>query len=210
MKHIIFVGALAVVLASAPAWAQANKEDKSSEAGAHTAPRPQPNTAQTPTVPTGELALGTCRIPKAVKADGKTLPAGTYQLRVTAQSATQDAKGQTPSLERCVEFMQAGQVKGREVVVIVPQSDTATVMKDTPPKANGPSSSCSRVRLFPPVDQQGRNQSSCISDGVVVAQKATLHVARIRCVREDPEPTEVGFFSNATSRRSSPSPQTAE
>ena len=78
MRHMIFVGALAAVLASAPAWAQANKEDKSTEAGAQKAPRPQPATAPTPTVPTGEMALGTFRIPKAVKADGKTLPAGTY------------------------------------------------------------------------------------------------------------------------------------
>ena len=84
MRHLIFVGALAAVLASAPAWAQANRENKSSEAGAHSAPRPQPPTAPTPTVPTGEVALGTFRIPKAVKADGKTLPAGTYQIRVTA------------------------------------------------------------------------------------------------------------------------------
>jgi hypothetical protein len=134
---MMFVGALAAVLASAPAWAQANKEDKSTEAGAHTAPKPQPNTAPTPTVPAGEVALGTFRIPKAVTADGKKLPAGTYQIRVTAQPATPDAKGQTPSLERWAEFMQAGQVKGREVVVIVPQADTATVMKDAPPKANG-------------------------------------------------------------------------
>ena len=128
MRHMIFVGAIAGVLASAPAWAQANKEDKSTEAGAHTAPRLQPATAPTPTVPTGEVALGTFRIPKPVKADGKSLAAGTYQIRVTAQAATP---------ERWAEFMQGGQVKGREVVVIVPQSDTATVMKDTPPKPDG-------------------------------------------------------------------------
>ena len=137
MRYMIFVGALAGVLSSSPAWAQGNKEDKSTEAGAQSAPRAQPVTAPTPTVPTGEVALGTFRIPKAVKADGKALPAGTYQIRVTAQSAAPDAKGQTPSLERWAEFTQAGQVKGREVVVIVPQSDTATVMKDAPPKPNG-------------------------------------------------------------------------
>jgi hypothetical protein len=137
MRHMIFVGALAAVLASAPAWAQVNREDKSTEAGAQKAPREQPPTAPTPTVPTGEMALGTFRIPKAVKADGKTLPAGTYQVRVTAQAATPDAKGLTPSLERWAEFVQGGQVKGREVVVIVPQADTAMVMKDAPPKPNG-------------------------------------------------------------------------
>jgi hypothetical protein len=134
MRQLIFVGALVGLLTSAPSSAQV-KEDKST--GGHSAPLPQPATAPAPTVPTGEVALGTFRIPKAVKADGKTLPAGTYQVRVSAQSASPDAKGQTASLERWAEFLQAGQVKGREVVVIVPQSDTATVMKDAPPKANG-------------------------------------------------------------------------
>ena len=137
MRQLIAVGTVAAVLGGAPVWAQVNKADKSSEAGARTAPNPQPGTAPTPTVPSGEIALGTFRIPKAVKADGKTLPAGTYQIRVTAQPATPEAKGQTPALERWAEFVQSGQVKGREVVVIVPQSDTATVMKDTPPKPNG-------------------------------------------------------------------------
>jgi hypothetical protein len=134
MRQVIFVGALVGLLASAPSSAQV-KEDKST--GGHSAPLAQPATAPSPTVPTGEVALGTFRIPKAVKADGKTLPAGTYQIRVSAQSASPDAKGQTASLERWAEFLQAGQVKGREVVVIVPQSDTATVMKDAPPKSNG-------------------------------------------------------------------------
>ena len=67
----------------------------------------------------------------------KPLAAGTYQLRLTAQAATPDAKGQTPSSERWVEFVQRGQVKGREVVTIVPQSEISQVQKDTPPKPNG-------------------------------------------------------------------------
>jgi len=136
VKSIVLTGTLAALLASAPSWAQTSKEGKPTT-GAHSAPLPQPATAPAPSVPTGEIALGTVRIPKAVKADGKPLPAGTYQVRVTAQSATPDAKGQTASLERWAEFVQGGQVKGREIVVIVPQADTATVMKETPPKAGG-------------------------------------------------------------------------
>jgi hypothetical protein len=77
------------------------------------------------------------RLPKAVKADGKTLPAGTYTVRVTAQAATPDAKGQTPTLERWAEFVQKGEVKGREVVTIVPQAEIAQVQKDAPPKPDG-------------------------------------------------------------------------
>jgi len=101
-----------------------------------TAPFEQPATAPSPTVPTGDMALGSVTLPKAVKADGKTLPAGTYQVRITGQMASPDAKGQTAALERWVEFMQGGQVKGREVATIIPQSDVKTVEKDTPPGGN--------------------------------------------------------------------------
>jgi hypothetical protein len=57
-------------------------------------------------------------------------------VRLTAQQASPDAKGETAGLERWVEFMQKGQVKGREVVSIVPQSEIDKVQKDTPPHAN--------------------------------------------------------------------------
>ena len=43
------------------------------------------------------MALGSVRLPKAVMADGKKLAAGTYQVRVTGQVASPDAKGQTPA-----------------------------------------------------------------------------------------------------------------
>ena len=142
MKQVIFVAALAAALAAAPAWAQekggATKGTaaKGGEAG-HTAPKSQPGTAPAPTAPAGEVALGSVHLPKAVKADGKTLAAGTYTVRVTSQSATPDAKGQSPTLERWLEFVQKGQVKGREVGSIVPQAEIGQVQKDTPPRANG-------------------------------------------------------------------------
>ena len=41
-------------------------------------------------------------------------------------------KGQTPPLERWIEFVRGGKVVGREVVTIVPQSEIALVQKDTP------------------------------------------------------------------------------
>ena len=92
MKQLILIAALATVLGSGAAWAQ-------QDAG-HTAPKAQPNTAPDPTMPTGDLALGSVSLGKAVKADGKPLPAGTYQLRLTSQQATPDAKGQTDAAER--------------------------------------------------------------------------------------------------------------
>ncbi len=90
-----------------------------------------------PAAPAGEVALGSVHFAKGVKADGKALAAGTYQVRLTAQAANPPAKGQSDGLERWVEFTQGGQVKGREVVTIIPQSEIAQVQKDTPPGANG-------------------------------------------------------------------------
>jgi hypothetical protein len=91
---------------------------------------------QGPAVPAGTTVttLGPVRIAKAVKADGQSLPAGMYQLRVTEREASPAAPGQTPQYERWAEFLQGGQVKGREVVTIVPQSDIAQVAEDRPPR----------------------------------------------------------------------------
>lgn len=101
----------------------------------HRAPNQQPTTAEAPKAPTGEVALGTVRLPRAVSADGKPLPAGTYQVRLTAQAATPDAVGSTQELARWAEFVQKGQVRGREVVNIVPQAEIKMVVKDAPPAA---------------------------------------------------------------------------
>src|SRR4029453_4905193 len=131
MKQVILVGALVGALGTGPSYAQADK------GAGHTAPKQQPGTAPAPSAPTGDMALGSVRLPKAVKADGKSLAAGTYQVRLTGQAASPDAKGQTQGLERWVEFVQGGQVKGREVVTIVPRESIDKVQKDAPPRANG-------------------------------------------------------------------------
>ena len=124
-KQWVLTGILAALLFGSPAQAQ------------HKAPNQQPATAAAPTAPAGELALGSVRLPRAVTADGKPLPAGTYQVRLTAQAAKPAAVGTSESLERWVEFVQKGTVKGREVVSIVPQAEVKTVVKDTPPASGG-------------------------------------------------------------------------
>jgi hypothetical protein len=124
-KQWVLVGLLAGSLVSADALL-----------AQHKAPNEQPTTAETPTAPTGEVALGTVRISRQVTADGKPLPAGTYQVKVTAQEAKPEAVGTTEPLERWVEFVQRGQVRGREVVSIVPQSEIKMVVKDAPPRPN--------------------------------------------------------------------------
>jgi hypothetical protein len=120
-NQFVAVGILAGSLMAAPAFAQ------------HKAPNQQPATATAPAAPTGELPLGTVHLTKAVTADGKPLPAGTYQVRLTAQEAKPDAVGASKNVERWVEFLQKGTVKGREVVSIVPQAEVKTVVKDAPP-----------------------------------------------------------------------------
>jgi len=141
MKRLVLVGTVIGALTAAPAFLGA--EVQSAKAGAktdsqagHTAPKTQPPTETAPAAPAGEVALGSARLPSGVKADGKPLSAGTYQLRLTAQTASPDAKGQTAGLERWVEFVQGGQVKGREIVTIVPSSQIDKVQKDAPPRAN--------------------------------------------------------------------------
>src|SRR6266540_6753964 len=143
MKRLVLVGVLVSAVGAGAAYAQTPEAEKkarptsgASQAG-HAAPKPQPGTEAAPAAPEGQVQLGSVRLTKAVKADGKSLPAGMYQVRVTPQTASPAAKGQTSALERWVEFVQGGQVKGREVVTIIPQADISKVQKDAPPRPNG-------------------------------------------------------------------------
>ena len=124
-KQSILVGTLAVLLAASNAWAQ------------HQTPKEQPPQTTDASAPSGDLLLGTVKLPKAVTADGKPLPAGTYQVRLTGQEAGPPAVGITEPLERWVEFVQGKTVKGREVVSIVPAAEAKLVAKDAPPPPNG-------------------------------------------------------------------------
>jgi hypothetical protein len=124
-KQWVLAGILASALGVSDALAQ------------HQTPNQQPNTATAPAVPAGDLALGKVRLPRAVTADGKALPAGTYDVKLTAQAAKPMAVGTTEPLERWVEFAQGGTVKGREVVSIVPQAEIKMVVKDAPPATGG-------------------------------------------------------------------------
>src|SRR5882757_11191654 len=104
MKRLVLVG---VLVGACAVTGFAQMKDKSTGQG-HTAPKPQPPTAAPAMAPDGEMTLGSVHIPKGVKADGKPLAAGTYQVKLTPQTATPPAAGQTPSLERWVEFVKGG------------------------------------------------------------------------------------------------------
>jgi hypothetical protein len=118
MKQTWLVGAVASVLFVASAAAYTPSQT------------PSGSTAQ---VPAGESVLGTVSIPRAVMADGKPLPAGRYTVRLTAETAS-PAPGASAQLERWVEFVQGGQVRGRELVSIVPADE----VKDTMPGPDMP------------------------------------------------------------------------
>jgi hypothetical protein len=94
-------------------------------------------------VPTGQVALGSVELPRRVMANGQALAAGTYDVQVTGDSATPSVPGQLEVLERWVEFRQGDEVRGREVVSIVPESEIQDVAKSGPP-----ASGTSRVELL--------------------------------------------------------------
>jgi hypothetical protein len=135
MKRLVFAVTLAGALALATLSAQ--------QPTGGTAQQPAGTSGQSAMapadveVPTGAMALGTVRISRSVTADGKPLPAGSYQVRLTADEAKPAVSGQLEKLERWVEFVQRGQVRGREVVSIVPQSEIAQVADGRPPRPGG-------------------------------------------------------------------------
>ena len=139
MKRLVLVGALVGAVAASSAFAQTAEKPagKASQGAGHAAPKTQPPTETAASAPAGQVALGSVRIPKAIKADGKPLAAGTYQVRLTPETASPDAKGQTASNERWAEFVKGGKVVGREVVTIIPQAEISKVQKDSPPKSGG-------------------------------------------------------------------------
>jgi len=92
----------------------------------------QASVMQAQTAPT---TLGTVRISRGVMADGKALAAGSYTLRIAADAVT-PVSGQGPDNAKWVEFVQGGQIKGRELASVVPQADAKDVIKGTPPARN--------------------------------------------------------------------------
>ncbi|MCC7042674.1 MAG: hypothetical protein IT183_02350 [Acidobacteria bacterium] len=76
--------------------------------------------------------LATVRIPQGVTANGQPLPAGSYTVRVSSEAVT-PVVGQGPEAARWVEFVQNGQVRGKELASVVAPADVKAVAKRTPP-----------------------------------------------------------------------------
>jgi hypothetical protein len=96
-------------------------------------PKPQPNTQPAqPPAQAAAVSLGSVRLPKAVSANGQALPAGTYTVRLAGEAST-PGKGQTAELSKWCEFVQGGQVKGKELCTVLSASEVGAVVKDAPP-----------------------------------------------------------------------------
>jgi hypothetical protein len=88
----------------------------------------------TPAAQTAAQSLGQARLPRAVMANGQALPAGTYTLRLSADAVTA-VVGQTPAESRWVEFVQNGQVRGREMATVLSATELAAVAEGRRPAA---------------------------------------------------------------------------
>lgn len=75
---------------------------------------------------TGSDLLATVRIAQPVLADGKPLPAGTYEIRLT-RSGPAPMVGQSPDAQRVVELLAGGKVVAREVAEVLRDDDLTPV-----------------------------------------------------------------------------------
>jgi hypothetical protein len=91
-------------------------------------PTEQPLTAEAEAPQVTATTLNSVRIPRSVLADGQALAAGTYMVRATTQSPS-PVVGQTTAQQQWVEFLQAGQVKGRALATVLPTSEARTIAK---------------------------------------------------------------------------------
>jgi hypothetical protein len=73
-------------------------------------------------------SLGTVTLSSKVMADGKPLPAGTYQVRLTGDEP-KPGPGQSPEAEKYVEFVRGGKVVAREVATVIPAAEIDKVIK---------------------------------------------------------------------------------
>ncbi len=133
MKQLVLVGILAGALTGV-AWAQA-ATGQSQPAKKTTAKR----TGAPEQAAAGGQLLGTIHLTRAVKANDQPLPAGTYQVRLSDEEV-KPAAGTAPGSERWVEFVQGGQVKGKEIASVVPNSEVQQIAEDkkAPPPAGKP------------------------------------------------------------------------
>jgi hypothetical protein len=80
--------------------------------------------------------LTAVHITQSVLANGKPLPAGLYDLRLTNERPT-PLPGQSPDAERWVEFVANGAVVGRDVAVVLRDDDLPSIGASSVPSRDG-------------------------------------------------------------------------
>jgi hypothetical protein len=80
--------------------------------------------------------LASVHITQSVLANGKPLPAGVYELRLTNERPT-PLPGQSPDAERWVEFVANGTVTAREVAVVLRDDDLPSIGASSVPTREG-------------------------------------------------------------------------
>ena len=73
-------------------------------------------------------SLGRVQIARAVTANGQRLAAGSYAVRLTGDKG-KPVVGQTTDASQWVEFVQGGQVKGRELATVLTPAEAKVVAK---------------------------------------------------------------------------------
>jgi hypothetical protein len=91
--------------------------------------------AQQSVAPPAEV-LATVRIPAGVLADGRPLPAGTYEIRLT-QERPAPLSGQSAEAQRIVQFVADGRVVARETAEVLRDSDLPAVGTSSLPVRSG-------------------------------------------------------------------------
>lgn len=81
-------------------------------------------------------ALASVHITQSVLANGKPLPAGVYELRLTNEHR-RPLPGQSPDAERWVEFVANGTVVAREVAVVLRDDDLPSLGASSVPTREG-------------------------------------------------------------------------
>ncbi len=79
-------------------------------------------------------SLGSVKIAHKVMANGQPLAPGTYTVRLSSESVS-SVVGQSAEGEKWVEFVQGGEVKGKELATVVSAADIKTLSKEKPPGA---------------------------------------------------------------------------
>ncbi len=141
MKHLVLVGILTAALAGV-GYAQGTAQQSPPTGEKKAAPAGK-RAARQATPAAGEV-LGTITLPKDVKANDQPLAKGTYQVRLSSDEV-KPAPGTDPNSEKWVEFVQRGQVKGKELASVMPNSEVQKVGEDkqAPPPPGKP-----RVQLL--------------------------------------------------------------